>query len=69
MSDGLGFGTISGTFLEKVQRDERLTRDLPRRGRDPKPERERAVEPDDEATAASDDDAIPASAVHIDLRI
>ena len=36
MSDGLGFSVISGTFLEKVASNERLSRDLPRRGRDPK---------------------------------
>ncbi len=70
MWDGMAFSSISGTLLEKVARDERLGRELPRRGRDPKPERGRAGETETaERPGDGETDETPASSVHIDLRI
>jgi hypothetical protein len=69
MSDGLGVSSISGAFLEKVTRDECLSRDLPRKGRDQRSARPR---PDgggrDDADDESGSDREPAPSAHIDLR-
>ncbi len=68
MSDGLGFSSISGTFLEKVARDERLNHDHPRKSRDQRPEKAR---PNGAGNSEQDADPeeSPKPSAHIDLRV
>jgi hypothetical protein len=71
MEDGLGFSIVSGVFLEKVARDERLSHDPPRNGREqqrparPRPQKAAEADGQDEEPESES----PASTVHIDLRV
>ena len=69
MSDGLGFGFIAESFLEKVAGNERFSRDLPRRRRDtehgPRHQGAAGNEHPVESAAAQGDSTTP----HIDVRI
>lgn len=71
MHDGFGLvNPVSTPILERINRDERLGRDNPRRDRDGKPKPGGvAVSPEEENAESADRAAPSASAVHIDLRI
>jgi hypothetical protein len=71
MRDGFGLvNPVSTPILERINRDERLGRDNPRRDREGKPKPDGMVATRDEEPAEPADSAGPsASAVHIDLRI